>query len=395
MHFALDSIRRRALAVAVADAPDKDQQTEAPTQKRKDDAVKEGDVLASRELATALMMIAGAAWVMGLGAWFFSASKTLLKGGLSLDLSDPARFQPLDSLNVAVAQIAVPFAALLLLTLVAAFAAPAMLGSLGMRGKAMAPKASRINPLAGLKRMFGTQGLIELFKATAKVCVLGYAGYWIISGEIASLPGLAAADPAIAVGIIGQKMVFTITILTAGLTLIALVDVPIQWFQRNRKLRMTKQQLKEEMRQSDGAPELKQAIRTRQQEVMMSSARKGMADANVVLTNPTHFAVALRYRPGSDAAPILVARGRGDVALAIRAMATEKNVPTLEYPQLARAIYFTTRTGKVISEDLYAAVAAILAFVFRLESSFGQHMPKPSVAVPVTMHFDQDGRRAA
>jgi flagellar biosynthetic protein FlhB len=128
---------------------------------------------------------------------------------------------------------------------------------------------------------------------------------------------------------------------------------------------------------------------------MMSSARKGMADANVVLTNPTHFAVALRYRPGSDAAPILVARGRGDVALAIRAMAAEKNVPTLEYPQLARAIYFTTRTGKAISEDLYAAVAAILAFVFRLDSSFGQQIPKPSVAVPVTMHFDQDGRRAA
>ncbi len=395
MHFALGSIRHRALAVAVADAPDKDQQTEAPTQKRKDDAVKEGDVLASRELATALMMIAGAAWVMGLGTWFFSASKTLLKGGLSLDLSDPDHFEPLDALNVAVAQIAVPFAALLTLTLVAAFAAPAMLGSLGMRGKAMAPKASRINPLAGLKRMFGTQGLIELFKATAKVCVLGYAGYWIISGEIASLPGLAAADPAVAVGIIGQKMLFTIAILAAGLTLIALVDVPIQWFQRNRKLRMTKQQLKEEMRQSDGAPELKQAIRLRQQEVMMSSARKGMADANVVLTNPTHFAVALRYRPGSDAAPILVARGRGDVALAIRAMAAEKNVPTLEYPQLARAIYFTTRTGKAISEDLYAAVAAILAFVFRLESSFGQQIPKPSVAVPVTMHFDQDGRRAA
>jgi flagellar biosynthetic protein FlhB len=383
MHFALGSIRRRALAVAVADAPDKDQQTEAPTQKRKDDAVKEGDVLASRELATALMMIAGAAWVMGLGTWFFSASKTLLKGGLTLDLSDPDHFEPLDALSVAVAQIAVPFAALLLLTLIAAFAAPAMLGSLGMRGKAMAPKASRINPLAGLKRMFGTQGLIELFKATAKVCVLGYAGYWIISG-----------DPAVAVGIIGQKMLFTIAILAAGLTLIALVDVPIQWFQRNRKLRMTKQQLKEEMRQSDGAPELKQAIRLRQQEVMMSSARKGMADANVVLTNPTHFAVALRFRPGSDAAPILVARGRGDVALAIRAMAAEKNVPTLEYPQLARAIYFTTRTGKAISEDLYAAVAAILAFVFRLDSSFGQHMPKPSVTVPVTMHFDQDGRRA-
>lgn len=395
MPFALRLIRRRSLAVAVADTPDKDQQTEAPTQKRKDDAVKEGDVLASKELATAVMMIAGTAWIIGLGSWFFSASKTLLRGGLSLDLSDPDHFAPLDALLVPMAHVALPFAGLLLLTLVAAFAAPAMLGSFGFRGKAMTPKGSRINPLAGIKRIFGMQGLIELFKATAKVAVLGYAGYWIIAGEIKSLPGLAAADPAVAVDIIGQKLAFTMALLTAGLALIAFVDVPIQWFQRNRKLRMTKQQMKEEMRQSDGAPELKQAIRARQQEVMMSSARKGMADANVVLTNPTHFAVALRYRPGADAAPIVVARGRGDVALAIKAMAVEKNVVTLEYPQLTRAIYFTTRTGKAVSEDLFIAVAAILAFVFRLETASGQNVPKPFVEVPAAKRFDQDGRRTA
>lgn len=379
----------------MADAPDKDQQTEAPTQKRKDDAVKEGDVLASKELATAVMMIAGTAWIIGLGTWFFSASKTLLKGGLSLDLSDPDHFAPLDALLVPMAHVALPFAGLLLLTLVAAFAAPAMLGSFGFRGKAMAPKGSRINPLTGIKRIFGMQGLIELFKATAKVAVLGYAGYWIIAGEIKSLPGLAAADPTVAVDIIGQKLAFTMALLTAGLALIAFVDVPIQWFQRNRKLRMTKQQMKEEMRQSEGAPELKQAIRARQQEVMMSSARKGMADANVVLTNPTHFAVALRYRPGADAAPVVVARGRGDVALAIKAMAVEKNVVTLEYPQLTRAIYFTTRTGKAVSEDLFIAVAAILAFVFRLETASGQNVPKPFVDVPAAKRFDQDGRRTA
>lgn len=379
----------------MSDAPDKDQQTEAPTQKRKDDAVKEGDVLASKELATAVMMAAGTAWVIGLGTWFFNASKTLLKDGLSLDLSNPDHFEPLNALLWPLAQVAIPFTGLLVLSLVAAFAAPAMLGSLGMRGKAMAPKASRINPFAGLKRIFGTQGLIEMFKATAKVVVLGYAGYWIISGEIASLPGLAAADPAVAVGVIGQKVVFTIAILTAGLVLIAGVDVPIQWFQRNRKLRMTKQQMKEEMRQSDGAPELKQAIRARQQEVMMSSARKGMADANVVLTNPTHFAVALRYRPGTDAAPVVVARGKDEVAQAIKAIAAEKGVVMLEYPQLTRAIYFTTRTGKAVSEDLYVAVAAILAFVFRLESTLAENVQKPSVDVPPTKRFDQDGQRTA
>lgn len=379
----------------MADAPDKDQQTEAPTQKRKSDAVKEGDVLASKELATALMMLAGAAWMIGLGGWFFTASKALLKSGLSLDLSDPDRFEPLGALSGALGELALPFAGLLVVSVIAALAAPAMLGSMGMRGKAMAFKGSRISPIAGLKRMFGMQGVIELAKATAKVVALGYAGYWAISGEIAALPGLAATDPAAAVGFIGDKIILTITVLAAGLVLIAGIDVPVQWLRRNQRLRMSKQQLKEEMRQSDGAPELKQALRARQQEVAMSSARKGMADASVVLTNPTHFAVALRYRPGIDAAPLVVARGRGEVALAIKALAKENQVPTLEYPQLTRAIYFTTRTGRAVSEDLYVAVAAILAFVFRLESTFANNLVKPIVEVPVAKRFDTDGRRAA
>ena len=127
----------------------------------------------------------------------------------------------------------------------------------------------------------------------------------------------------------------------------------------------------------------------------MSSARKGMAEANVVLTNPTHFAVALRYRPGLDAAPVVVARGRGDVALAIKALAKENAVHTLEYPQLTRAIYFTTRTGKTVSEDLYVAVAAILAFVFRLETALAGEMAQPVVQVPAAKRFNADGIRAA
>jgi flagellar biosynthesis protein FlhB len=209
------------------------------------------------------------------------------------------------------------------------------------------------------------------------------------------LPGLANADPKVAVGLIGEKLAFTIGLLTAGLVLIAAIDVPAQWFQRNRKLLMTKQQVKDELRQTDGAPELKQSIRARQQELAMSSARKGVAEANVVLTNPTHFAVAIRYRPGLDAAPVVVARGRGDIAMAIKAMAREQNVISLQYPQLTRAIYFTTLTGRAISEDLYAALAAILAFVFQLEAALDKNLVQPSVEVPITMHFDQDGLRMA
>ena len=150
----------------MAETPDKDQQTEAPTQKRKADALKDGDVLASKELATAVMMAAGAAWMVGLGGWFFSASKDLLKSGLELDLTDPDRFEPLDALAGPLTSIAVPFFGLLALSVLAALTAPAMLGSLGMRSKAMAFKGSRINPLSGLKRIFGMQGLIELLPSS-------------------------------------------------------------------------------------------------------------------------------------------------------------------------------------------------------------------------------------
>ncbi|MBL0924357.1 MAG: flagellar biosynthesis protein FlhB [Sphingomonadaceae bacterium] len=379
----------------MAEAPDRDQQTEAPTAKRKADAVKEGDVLQSKELATAMMMLAGAAWLIALGGWFFSASKALLRGGLTLDLSNPGSFQPFDPIAAPLAQLAVPFFGLLALSIVAALAAPAMLGSLGMRGKSMTFKGSRINPLTGLKRMFGMQGGIELLKASAKVMALGCAGYWIIVGNMTDLPGLAAADPASAVAYMGDRLATAIILLCAGLVLIAGIDVPMQWLRRNQRLRMSKQQLKEEMRQSDGAPELKQAQRARQQEVLMSSARKGMADASVVLTNPSHFAVALRYRPGLDLAPVVVARGRGEVALAIKALAKAGRVPTLEYPQLTRAIYFTTRTGRTISEDLYVAVATILAFVFRLDSTLADNLAKPVVEVPATKRFDAEGRRSA
>lgn len=379
----------------MSETPNKDQQTEAPTAKRKADAVKEGDVLSSKELATAIMMLAGAAWLAALGGWLFSASKALMKGGLSLDLSNPDRFEPLGSISGPLMQIMLPFLGLLVLSIVAALAAPAMLGSLGMRSKAMAFKASRINPLAGLKRIFGIQGVMELAKATAKVAALGYAGYYLISSDVAAMPGLAATDTANAVSLIGDKIILTVAVLSASLLLIAGIDVPVQFLRRNQRLRMSTQQMKEEMRQSDGAPELKQALRARQQEVLMSSARKGMADASVVLTNPTHFAVALRYRPGLDAAPVVVARGRGDVALAIKALAKENIVPTLEYPQLTRAIYFTTRTGKTVSEDLYVAVAAILAFVFRLENALANDVAKPVVDVPAAKRFDADGRRSA
>jgi flagellar biosynthesis protein FlhB len=168
----------------------------------------------------------------------------------------------------------------------------------------------------------------------------------------------------------------------------------VQIVRRNARLRMSKQQVKEEARQNDGAPELKQMQRQRAHEISSGSARKAVSEATVILTNPTHFAVALRYRPGMDAAPVVAARGRGEVALAIRALAKEQGVPTLEYPQLTRALYFTSRAGHTISEDLYIAVATILAFVFNLERAVAEGVEQPSVLVPQGKCYDEHGKRA-
>jgi Flagellar biosynthesis pathway, component FlhB len=377
----------------MADTSDKDQKTEKPTPKKRADAAREGDVLMSRELATALMMLAGAGWLFAAGGWLVQSAGDLLRRGLTLGPDDVAHFAPGEALLRNGAEILLPLASLFALALLAGIAGPAMLGSLGWRGKALAFKGNRINPLNGIKRIFGTQGLIELLKSIAKVLLLGSIGYWLVARSLPAVMTMASADLNAGIGLAGRAIGQAMLALAGGLVVIALIDVPAQLFQRNKRLMMTKQEVKEEMRQSEGAPELKQAQRQRAQEILSGSARKAVSEATVILTNPTHFSVALRYRPGIDAAPVVVARGRGDVALAIRELARSADVPLLEYPQLTRAIYFTARAGRMIPQELFVAVATVLAFVFQLERAAAEGRAQPVVDVPASHRFDPDGRR--
>ena len=377
----------------MADTPDRDQKTEAPTAKKLTDAAREGNILQSKELATAVIMLGGAGWFALAGPIFFDHSLDLIKSGLTLRAEDFQNFDPANAaLRLAQAML-FPLISLFGVTLIAAIAAPALLGSLGFRGKALGFKAKRINPLSGLKRIFGMQGLIELGKSLAKAGVLAALGYWLVSRDLAMILGLGARDIAPAIHSVGDSVTRAFLWLSAGLAAIAMIDVPIQRQRRNADLRMTKQEVKEELRQSEGAPELKQAQRARAQEMLAGSARKAVEEATVILTNPTHFAIALRYRPGIDAAPVVAARGRGEVALAIRALAKDKGVPMLEYQQLTRAIYFTSRAGHGIAEDLYIAVATILAFVFNIERAMAEGVIQPRIDVPDAKRFDEHGKR--
>lgn len=379
----------------MAEGSDKDQKTEQPTAKKLTDSAREGDVLMSRELATALMMLAAAGWIVAAGGWFVQSASDLVRRGLTLTAADVADFAPGEALMRNGIEILLPLASLFALALGAAVAGPAMLGSMGWRGKALGFKGNRMNPMSGLKRMFGMQGATELGKALAKVLLLGTIGYWLVQNSLPAIMSMAQADLMAAIGLAGKAIGHAMLTLAGGLVVIALIDVPVQWFQRNKRLMMSKQEIKEEMRQSDGAPELKQAQRQRAHEILSGSARKAVSEATVVLTNPTHFSVALRYRPGDDAAPVVVARGRGDVALSIRELARTAGVPMLEYPQLTRAIYFTARAGRVIPEELFVAVATVLAFVFQLERAAAEGLTQPAVDIPPSHRFDPEGRRQA
>jgi flagellar biosynthesis protein FlhB len=377
----------------VSEAADNDQKTEDATPKRREDAARDGDILQSRELATALVMAAGIGWLMIAGGELYRACLNLLRDGLTLHTAEIRNFDPTVATTGLGKHFAAPMAGFLFVSLMGAIAGPALLGSAGFRGKAMAFKTSRIDPLAGLKRIFGTHGLIELVKAIAKTAVLGGLGWWLIKSSLPIIMNLGRNGPAMAAQQIGELLGVALGWLALGLFAIAAVDVPAQLFQRNRKLRMTKQEVRDEHKQTEGSSEVKQALRQRQYAMLTNSARTAIAEATVVLTNPTHFAVALRYLPGKDAAPVVVARGEGELALAIKQLSAENAVPMLEYPTLARAIYFTSQTGKTVSEELYIAVATILAFVFNLDRAMADRVTNPPVTVPKGFLFNEHGQR--
>ena len=379
----------------MSDNADNSQKTEAPTPKRRRDAAENGDVLQSRELGTALVVLVGAVWIAFAGPMMVGAMQNLVGQGLTFDAADIRDFDPGSVILRLLAIIVLPLFGLFALTIVAAVGAPAMLGSLGFRASAFAFKGNKLNPLTGMKRLFGMQGLIELGKSIAKVILLGGVGLWLLLSQSRAIIGLTAQDIRPALNGVGHSFVLAVLVMAAALVLIACIDIPAQIYQRLQRLKMTKQEAKDEHKQTEGPPELKAAIRRRQYEVARNSARGAIAEATVVLTNPTHFAVALRYRPGIDAAPSVVARGRGVTAEAIRALAAEHEVPLLSYPQLTRALYYTSKVGHPIREDLYMAVASVLAFVFNLDAAMASGGRQPAVDIPTGLRFDTSGRPEA
>ncbi len=348
---------------------DNQERTEEPTPKRLQESRDEGQVPRSRELTMTLVMLVGSGTLLLGGRWFAERFQALIAAGFTIEresaFDDGFMMRQLVDLAVEAFLI---FGPLLLALLVAALVAPALLGGWLFSRKAVAPKFSRLDPIKGLKRVFGTQGLMELLKAMGKFLVVGVAAgffLWLIMDRFLSLSRLPIL-PAIAESIWLTGLALFMT--SAALIVIAAIDVPFQLATHYKQIRMTRQEVREELKQTEGRPEVKGRIRSLQQEMAGRRMMNAVPDADIVITNPTHFAVALRFDASEMAAPEVVAKGSELVALAIRRVAEESGVPLLEAPPLARALYRSVDIGEAIPTDLYVAVAEVLAWVHQVRT---------------------------
>lgn len=366
------------------------EKTFAPTEKRRKDAAERGDVIRPRELGTAISVMGGAAWLQFSGPWLLDILGSTTRAGLTWDRASIESFDAGVLMRSALIAALPPVFALGGLLMVAALISQLGLGEGRWVAGNLAPKASRLNPLSGLKRMFGPQGWIELAKGLAKLALLGTIAWFWIKGRLAGLLVLGSGDLPAQLAFAWNALLALLFALGAGLVIIALVDYPIQWLRRMRRLKMSLQDLKDESKESEGSPERKAAIRQRQRQIAMGGMQAAMREAQFVITNPTHFSVALSYDPEKAPAPVVLAKGRGEKALAMRELAAELSVPVLSSPALARSVFFTTRENQMIREELYAAVAAVLAFVLALKR--GDTPPDLQVSVPSELRFDAEGR---
>lgn len=363
----------------------------APTEKRLRDAAQKGNVLRSREVATAVSTLAGALWLKLAGPWLLAVVEGTGTEALTFDRAVIEDFRPQQMVADIIWSLAPPLMSLGLLVILVTFMAQLAWGEGKWVGGNAMPKASRLNPLAGLSRMFGLQGLIELGKSLAKLVLLGAIAWHWGNANLVTVMALGRGDLTGQLAAAWDAIANLLLLLAAGLAVIAFIDWPIQYLRRMSQLKMTSQEMRDEHKEAEGSPEKKAAIRQRQRDMARGGVAGAMKQAQFVLTNPTHFSVAMTYDPAIAPAPYVLAKGRGEKALAMRELAAELGVPCLEYPLLARSVYFTTRENQVIRAELYAAIASVLAFVLSLKR--GEAPPRPQVSVPIDLRFDAQGHK--
>jgi len=368
------------------------ERTEPASEKRLRQAREDGDIPRSREVATfTVLMTAGAGlWMMGGG--IVNKLSTVLERGLSLDREQI--YNP----NVLIERVAADIGGVMLACLPLAgavmlmmLASPMLIGGWNFSAKAFTPNFGKLNPMRGLGNMVSTNALVELLKAVAKTLLVGAVGWFVVMSQKDAVVGLVVEPFGTAAPHLGGLLAKAFLTMVGALGAIAILDGPYQMWHYADKLKMTRQEVIQESKESDGNPQIKGKIRQLQRQMAQKRMMANVPTADVVVTNPTHFAVALKYGEGQRGAPRVVAKGTDEVAARIREIAKENKVTLLEAPALARALYKHTDIDDEIPEALYSAVAEVLAYVYQLRAyskgTLDQYPDRPS-KLPVPPEMD-------
>lgn len=343
------------------------EKTEPATPKRIEKAREDGDVPRSKELATVSVLLTMLVGIWASGTQLTQALKSNMAAGLTLPRN--LVFEP-DLLLVSIAQnlmeLLWAFLPLAVLVVFIAIASPVLLGGWNVSSKALMPKFNKLNPLSGIKNLVSKNAAMEFFKAVIKATLVGSVAFFVVAAEIDDVLMLPLLPLNEALTSTAYLILVTMIAIASSLVLIAAVDVPYQLWSYANKLKMTKQDVRQESKETEGNPEIKARIRQQQREMARRRMMAEIPNADVVVTNPTHYAVAIQYKNDSMRAPVVVAKGADAIALKIREIAAEHKISVLESPKLARALYAHTELGDAIPEALYAAVAEVLAYVYQM-----------------------------
>ncbi|WP_110708796.1 flagellar biosynthesis protein FlhB [Salinicola sp. CR57] len=376
----------------MAEQNDSDQEkTEPATPRRIEKAREEGQVARSRELATFLLLVSGVLglWIMGNNLYdelsIVMEQAFLFDHGLAFDTA-----RMLSHVWSMGEHTLIALLPLFLLFTVAAILGPTMLGGWLVSAKSLKPQLSKLNPLKGLKRMFSTQALAELAKAIAKSVLVGGVGVAYLWTQRDTLLGLMEMPIQQALATAMRMAAVGCALIVTSLLLVILIDVPYQMWSHSKKLRMSREDIRQEHKETEGDPHVKGRIRSQQQAMARRRMMSKVPTADVIVTNPTHYAVALSYQQDAMAAPVVIAKGADQVAARIRELGDENRIPRLEAPPLARALYHHVDLDQEIPGDLYTAVAEVLAWAFRLKQveNDGGEVPTAPRDLPVPAALD-------
>jgi flagellar biosynthetic protein FlhB len=369
------------------------EKSQEPTGKRLDDARKKGQIARSRELNTFVMLVTSATLFLALGEQMGASLIEIMRN--QFQLSRESIFEPLSvvihfkRVMVDGIMLIAPFIAVMV---AAAIIAPLALGGWVFSWEALEPKFEKLDPIKGIARLFALRGLIELVKALLKFLLVFAVAVLLFRAFLTELTGLSAEPLEQSIGHGLHVIALCFLLLSASLIAVVMFDVPYQLWDHAKKLKMTLQEIKDEMKETEGSPEVKGRLRRMQMEMAQNRMMAEVPKADVIVTNPSHYAVALKYDLHSSGAPKLVAKGVDLMAAQIRNLAAAASVPMLASPPLARALYYSTDLDKEIPQGLYLAVAQVLAYIYQLKTARQNHWdePLPPGDIKVPDEFKRD-----